>query len=233
MSKQESRRFIVAIDGPAGSGKSTTARLTARKLGWLYLDTGAMYRAITVKVLKEKIPLDDTEAIVRVAENSIIRLQPSEIGMRVFIDDDEVTSEIRRPEVDKAVGPVCEIEGVRRRMVEQQRKMGQESKLIAEGRDMTTVVFPDADLKFYLTASLEERARRRQKDLEGQNIFMPLDRLMKEIEKRDLRDSSRRISPLRKAEDAILVDTTDMSIEDQVSIIIKHIRDKMNQGSVK
>jgi len=218
------KREIITIDGPAASGKSTTARLVAKKLGWLYLDTGAMYRAITVKVIDEGIPLEDTELIGRTAEKTELELTPSDSGTRVFIDRREITERIRTPEIDRAVGPVCEVDLVRKVLVEQQRKIGAEGRVVAEGRDMGTVVFPEARYKFYMVASIESRARRRQKDLQKQNINISLPELIKEIETRDKRDSSRNNSPLKKADDAVLIDTSNLSIEQQVDMILKRVK---------
>ena len=218
------KREIITIDGPAASGKSTTARLVAKKLGWLYLDTGAMYRAITVKVIDKSIPLEDAELIGRTAEETELKLAPSDSGTKVFIDGKEITGKIRTPEIDRAVGPVCEVDKVRKVLVEQQRKIGSEGRVVAEGRDMGTVVFPDAKYKFYMIASIESRAKRRQKDLLKQNIQVPLDELMQEIERRDNRDSSRDNSPLKKADDAVLIDTSNLSIEQQVDVILKRVK---------
>lgn len=215
---------IVVIDGPAASGKSTTARLAAKALGWLYLDTGAMYRAVTVKVLNTGIALTDKDAIANAAEAAVIRLEPAEGGVRVFLDGREVSEAIRTPEVDRAVGPVCEIARVRERMVALQRQLGRDGALVAEGRDMGTVVFPDAALKFYMKASIEARAQRRMADQEARGIACTLDSLMADIAERDRRDSSREHSPLRPAEDAIYIDTTDMTIDDQVAAIVNKVR---------
>lgn len=224
---KEKQGFIVTIDGPAASGKSTTARLVARELGWLYLDSGAMYRALTVKVLREKVSLDDIEKIGRLAEKTEIELVPSDDGVRVFLDGEDVTLDIRQPNVDRAVGPVCEVARVRRVMVSLQRKMGEGGNVVAEGRDMGTVVFPDADLKFFMKASLEERAKRRKRDMTQQGIDVSMERLMEEIERRDRRDSSRQNSPLVRAEDALLVETTRLDVKGQVAFVIDRIRQKM------
>jgi cytidylate kinase len=224
---EEKQGFVVTIDGPAASGKSTTARLVALELGWLYLDTGAMYRALTVKVLRGKVSLDDTEKIGRMAEKTEVELVPSDDGVRVFLDGEDVTADIRQPNVDRAVGPVCEIARVRQVMVSLQRKMGEGGNIVAEGRDMGTVVFPDADLKFFMKASLEERAERRQRDMIRQGIDVSKERLMEEIERRDQRDSSRQNSPLIKAEDAFLIDTTRMDVKGQVAFVIDRIHQKM------
>jgi len=218
------RSDIITIDGPAASGKSTTARIVAQRLGWLYLDTGAMYRAITVKVIDSNISFDNTEAIGRAAEDTKIDLIPYGNGTRVFIDKTEVTERIRTPEIDKAVGPVCEVDKVRSILVAQQRAIGSKGRVVAEGRDMGTVVFPDAKYKFYMVASLNDRALRRKKDLEKQGIDISLKDLIKDIERRDNRDSSRSNSPLTKADDAVLIDTSNLDIEQQVNLVIKRVK---------
>lgn len=218
--------IIVTLDGPAASGKSTTARLVAKKMGWLYLDTGAMYRAMAVKTVRNGIALDDPSAIAEIARGSEVRLEPTDEKTRVFIDGDEVTEAIRTPEIDKAVGPVCEVPLVREMMVDLQRKISEGANLVAEGRDMGTVVFPDAPLKFYMIASIEARAKRRLEDLKQKGIEIPLAQLMEDIRKRDERDSGRSHSPLKPADDAIELDTSDLSIDEQVQLIIDHIDEK-------
>lgn len=220
--------MIVTIDGPAGSGKSTTARLVAQRLGWLYLDTGAMYRALALKVLQKGIPFDDTERIAQLASETKIELVSSQHGVKVFLDGEEVTEEIRTPEVDRAVSPVCEIKAVRDVLVKLQRKFGENGNLITDGRDQGTVVFPDADVKFYLTASLEERAKRRKKDQEQKGIFLSMAEVIRGIQERDKRDSAREYAPLRPAEDAIVVDTSHMTLEEQVEYVLNVIRQKMD-----
>jgi cytidylate kinase len=219
--------LIVTIDGPAASGKSTTARIVARELGWIYLDTGAMYRALTVKVLKEKKNLNDPEAIGKLAENTKIYFISVNVGIQVFLDGEDVTSDIRFPEIDRAVGPVSEVPKVREVMIELQREMKMKGNLVVEGRDMGTVVFPDANLKFFMIASIEERARRRQKELSEKGIQVSIDNIRAEIEKRDKRDSNRNLSPLVRAKDAIDIDTTRMNIQDQVDLIIKTIQKEL------
>ncbi len=218
--------MVVVIDGPAASGKSTTARKVAEKLGWFYLDTGAMYRAVTVKVLKNGIPLDDSKAIAENAEKMKIKLIHGKEGLKISVDNEDVTSEIRTPEVDRAVGPVCEVAKVREILVRKQQEIGASGHVIAEGRDMGTVVFPNADLKFYMIASAEERAKRRKKDLEKQGIEISLEEIKSEIQRRDERDSTRSNSPLMQAEDAVQIDTTNMEIDDQVNRIIDQIKGK-------
>lgn len=219
--KQDS--FVVAIDGPAASGKSTTAKLVAKTMGWLYMDTGAMYRALAVKALQLDIPLNDGPALEKMARKTEVVLKPVENGLLVFLDGTDVTDAIRTPDVDRAVGPVCEVAGVREVLVELQRQMGRKSCVVAEGRDMGTVVFPDADLKYYIEASLEERAARRKKDFEKRGIQMELDEIKVEIEKRDKRDSGREHSPLVRAEDATVIDTTCLGVDEQVQLILHDI----------
>jgi cytidylate kinase len=224
MSLTDSPGLVVTIDGPAASGKSTTARLVANKLGWLFLDTGAMYRAITVKVLENGLKSGQTGAIARLAEETRVELLPDPGGCLVYMDGRDVTKRIRQPEIDRAVGPVCEIPRVRSVLVALQRELGKKGRVVAEGRDMGTVVFPDADLKFYMVASLEERARRRQQDNVRQGISRSLESVKEEIRQRDERDSRRSHSPLKPARDAVLIDTSRMSIEDQVGFILDRIR---------
>ena len=220
---KSSKNIIVTIDGPAASGKSTTARLVAEKKGWLYLDTGAMYRAMSVKAVQNGLSLEDQESIARMADETIIDLKTSDQGARVFVDENEVTDLIRTPEIDKAVGPVCEVPRVREILVSLQRQIGEKGSLVAEGRDMGTVVFPNAQVKYYMVASIQSRAERRQKDLEKQGIHMDVRKLAEEIERRDQRDQSRVNSPLKPANDAIQLDTSQLSINEQVEIVLKRI----------
>jgi len=215
---------IITIDGPAASGKSTTARKAAGRLGWLYLDTGAMYRAVTVKVLDQGVALTDADAIGELAQDTIIELVPSVEGTAVYVDGKDVTSRIRTPEIDGAVGPVCEVARVREKLVGLQRNIGGRGRVVAEGRDMGTVVFPGARYKFYMTASIQDRAERRQKDLEKQGIAVSLAELEQQIRQRDARDSSRENSPMVQAEDAVLIDTSDMSVDEQVDFIVCRVQ---------
>jgi cytidylate kinase len=204
--------------------------MVAERLGWLYLDTGAMYRAVALKVLRGSIPLSDTQTIVRLAGEARIDLVHSSGGYRVLLDGVDVSSDIRTPEVDRAVGPVCEIPGVREVLVPRQRAFAEKGNLITDGRDQGTVVFPDADLKFFVTASIDERARRRRIDQEARGVTLPLDTIASEIEARDKRDSERVHSPLRSADDAVLLDTTGMTVERQVGVIVEAVRRKMGDG---
>ncbi len=211
---------VIAIDGPAGSGKSTTARRLASKLGFVYLDTGAMYRAVTLFALRNGVSVDDARALETIARRVKIRLT----GEKVFLNDEDVTKDIRNPEVTKAVSPVSAHEGVRKAMVAQQRAVAKDGNVVTEGRDTTSVVFPDADIKVYLEASLETRARRRLIDFSRQGISSTLEEQMKDLAARDEYDSNRQHSPLTRTHDSILLDTTNLTIDEQVERILKLVR---------
>lgn len=216
--------MIIAIDGPAGSGKSTTAKLVAQKLNFIFLDTGAMYRAIALKALRAGIRIEDATAIVKLAEKAKIDLFYKDQHLEVFLDDQNVTEAIRRPEVTAKVAAVAAIPGVRSVLRKKQREIGYTQNVVAEGRDLGTVVFPDADLKIYLTASIEERVRRRYFQLLKKHIKADKVELRKAIQQRDEQDVSRADAPLRKADDAIELDTSNLSIEEQVRFIIDKFR---------
>lgn len=223
------RRPVVTIDGPAGSGKSTTARMVARRLGYTYLDTGAMYRAMTVKALKMGVDLDDPDALARLARETDIAVRPDPDGTRVILDGVDVTGRIRTPEVTRASSPVSAAGGVRKRMVELQRKLGEGGGVVAEGRDIGSVVFKKAEVKIYLDASLACRAARRKKELDAAGRSVTLENMEKDIESRDAYDSSREHSPLVIPEDSIIVDTTDMTIDEQVERVIEEVRKKTGE----
>ncbi len=226
---RDAKRLIVAIDGPAGSGKSTTARLVAKALGWTYLDTGAMYRAMALKMVEKRIPAQDVQTVLAEAQRTRIDVTASESGMKVMLDGRDVTSRIRHPDIDRAVGPICEIAGVREVLVALQKSLGGRGNVVVEGRDMGTVVFPDAELKFFMVADPGERARRRQKDLERQGIAADQKEIRREIEERDRRDSTREHSPLKMAGDAVLLDTTRLSVEEQVQCIVDAVHQKQKK----
>jgi len=214
------KKLVIAIDGPAASGKSTTSKLIARRLGYLYVDTGAMYRAMTLKVLEQKIDLDDQTAIGQLARQTKISLVHINNELRVLLDGRDVTRAIRSQQVTKSVSAISMIDSVREVMVREQRRMGTEGGIVLEGRDIGTVVFPKADLKVYMVADVEKRASRRQKDLEKQGVEVSLEDLKQEIIERDRKDSKRNISPLRKADDAIVIDTSDLTVDQQVELIV-------------
>lgn len=215
--------IIIAIDGPAGAGKSTVAKLVARKFSLLYVDSGAMYRAVAWKALAKKINIADEKAVVQLARKMTIDLQPSDEGTRVFADGREITHAIRTPEVTDASSKVATIGEVREILVERQRAMGRTRGVVMEGRDIGTVVFPDTPLKFYLDASVEKRAARRKKDLEQAGHRVKLGELEREVTERDKRDMTRAVSPLTKVDDAIYIDTSDMSVDEVVQAISSHV----------
>jgi len=217
-------KYVIAIDGPAASGKSTTARLCAKRLGYLHIDTGAMYRAVTLKVIEAGIPVTDQDAVERLSSEVALRLEPGADGNRVFLNEQDVTSAIRKRIVTKHVSRVSSYPGVRSVMVREQRKVADGGGVVLEGRDIGSVVLPDADFKFYLIADDRERARRRKIELERAGTTIGEDELLRDIRSRDEQDSNRASSPLRKASDAIEVDTTSLTIEKQVEIILDHIR---------
>jgi cytidylate kinase len=213
--------MIVAIDGPAASGKSTVARALARRLGFGYLDTGAMYRSLAWVALRDGVSLDDEDALVALAlaHPVSLRLEPGATMPEVFIDGTDVTGAIRTPEVDSAVSAVARMPEVRRILVEAQRRAAESGDYVVEGRDIGTVVFPEADVKVFITASPEERARRRAADERSVGLAPTVDDMLARIQARDHKDSSREASPLVAADDAELIDTTGMSVDQVVDTI--------------
>jgi len=211
---------VIAIDGPAGAGKSTVAKIVAEKLGYTYIDTGAMYRAVAWKTLQQSSEATD-EAILRAVEGIDVRLACTDSGTRVTVDGTDVTEEIRTPEVTHIVSRVAALGPVREKMVELQRAMAADGAVVMDGRDIGTNVLPNADVKIFLTASVEERARRRYDEMKEKGYAVDFDDLKKEIASRDKQDSERVISPLRQAEDAILLDSTALSIDAVVARIME------------
>jgi len=215
---------VIAIDGPAASGKSTTARLAAQRLGYLHIDTGAMYRAITFRVLEENIPLAEIDRIGRLAEKTRIHLERTDGGNKVFVDGRDVTGDIRSAEVTRSVSVVSSYQTVRDVLVREQRRMAKRGGVVLEGRDIGTVVLPEADLKIYMVARVSERVKRRKIEMESAGAVVELAELEQEIVERDRFDSSRKASPLSKARDAIELDTSDLTIEQQVQFVIDEAR---------
>jgi len=211
--------MIIAVDGPAGAGKSTIAKKIAKQLGIYYLDTGAMYRALTFFVLMHKVHLDNIEEIRQLLDVFDLRITED----RVFIGERDVTVEIRSEEVTKHVSYISSLDFVRKKMVEVQREIGKNRDIVAEGRDIGSVVFFDAQYKFYLDASVEERARRRMKDEKNPDTAQDLSSMIEKIRKRDVYDSSRELSPLKMAPDAFYIDSTHMTIDEVCNIIIKKV----------
>lgn len=213
------KNLVVAIDGPAGAGKSTVAQLAAKKLGCTYIDTGAMYRAVAWKTLQRKQPVTD-ELILDVVKDVHVELAYVEGKTTVSVDGTDVTGEIRTPEVTAIVSQVAALGPVRSRMVELQRRMAAKGSVLMDGRDIATSVLPDANVKIFLTASIEERARRRFKEMQEKGYNVSLEELQKDIAARDKADSEREISPLVQAPDAELLDTSNMGIDEVVQAII-------------
>ncbi len=214
--------MIIAIDGPAGSGKSSVAREVARRLGFHYLDTGAMYRALAFEALVQGVDLDDAAGLIRLASAEQIRFvhdAGEPLPSKVLIGGRDVTDAIRTPQVDEAVSPVARLAGVREAMVAQQRQLAQHQDIVVEGRDIGTVVFPDAPLKIFLTATPEERARRRAKQQASTGATVDPRSVQDAIVRRDAADSSRTHSPLLAASDAIQLDTSDLTFEQVVEAI--------------
>ncbi|MGG0642731.1 (d)CMP kinase [Sporosarcina gallistercoris] len=212
----------IAIDGPAAAGKSTIAKITASKLGYTYIDTGAMYRALTYKALKEHIDVYDDDALSQLLERIVIELEPTENGQIVRVDGADVTDAIRSQEVTSNVSATAAQPRVREMMVEKQRLLATSKGVVMDGRDIGTAVLPSAELKIYMTASVEERAARRFVENTKRGIDRPLDQLCQDISNRDKADMERVASPLKQASDAILIDTTSMSIEEVADTIIQH-----------
>jgi len=214
--------MIIAIDGPSGSGKSTLGRMLARELNLLYIDTGSMYRAVALATLEAAIDPTDSEAVVTVAGVAEIDLEGDPDSLKVLLNDRDVTEEIRTERVTAMSSVVSTIPGVRRAMVERQREMGQRGAVL-NGRDIGTVVFPNADIKFFLTASPEERAERRFNEDRLTNANVSFEQTMTEMIERDRRDSTRVDSPLKVAEDAIVIDSSALSIEEVFARMMEHV----------
>jgi len=216
--------MIIAIDGPAGAGKSTVARLLAKELGFLYLDTGAMYRAITLKAINNNAEIKDQNSIIDMAKDSDIQLGNNPDGsIKVSLDGVDVSKDIRHPRVTRHVSDVAKIKEVRQIMLSLQRKLGKMSDSVLDGRDIGTVVFPDADKKFYIDADFSERSTRRYKELKQMEQQIALEDVESDLRNRDHIDSNREVAPLKKADDAIYIDTTRMSINDVVNTMLKYI----------
>jgi len=214
---------VIAVDGPGGSGKGTITTRLANHLGWHFLDSGALYRLTALAVMKEQVPLEDEVALGKVAANLDIRFETQGDGVRAFLDDQDVTDRIRQEDTGVLASRVSAVPAVRAALAGRQRRFRQLPGLVADGRDMGTVIFPDAGLKIFLTASAGCRAERRYKQLKEKGESVNLARLFREIKARDLRDQSRSIAPLRPAEDAVIIDSTDLSIDevfDKVVLLI-------------
>lgn len=218
----------IAIDGPAAAGKSTIAKLVAGKLGYTYIDTGAMYRALTYKAIGADIDLDRASDVEALLPGTEVVLKAGEGGQSVWLDGRDVTAEIRTAAVTNGVSAVSAHPGVRAYMVDAQRQMAEQGGVVMDGRDIGTAVLPDAELKIFMTASVEERARRRHEENLSRGFDSSLEQLANEIALRDKKDSEREVSPLTQAADAVLLDTTSMSINDAVDAIMELVRKKVD-----
>jgi len=220
------KQLIIAIDGPVGSGKSTVARRVAAMLGYTHLDSGAMYRAVGLKAIRQGVPLDSPEGLSKLAESAHIDLTPRDGKLAVILDGEDVTEAIRAPEVSHAASVVAVVPGVRHPMVAEQRRAGAAGGVVMEGRDIGSVVFPHADLKIFLDASPEVRAGRRQREHEEKGERMTLEEVLAEVLARDKRDREREMSPLVRAADAVVVDNTAMDAEETARAIVLLAKEK-------
>jgi cytidylate kinase len=218
--------FVVAIDGTSGSGKTTTARKVSELLDWLYLDTGATYRAVAYFVLKNGIDPNEEDKVIQILDELNLEIKKVNGEQRTIVNGEDVSDELRTIQVSKAVTPISKIKEVRKYLVGIQRKIVDDKNAIIEGRDIGTVVFPDADIKFYMDADINVRASRRKK----QDSIGDLEEVKKDLERRDYHDSKRKASPLKKADDAFLLDTSSLTIAEQVDIVISEIK-KLHEGA--
>jgi CMP/dCMP kinase len=229
-------RLTIAIDGPAGSGKSTVARRVAALLGYLYLDSGAMYRAVALKAVQKKIPLDEEGKLEALARDTHIELksptpeqEAAGLKNRVFLDSREVTDEIRTADVARSASLLATVAGVREVLVSEQQRAGQGGGIVMEGRDIGTIVFPNAELKIFLDASPEARAERRWKEHQEKGEPMSLGKVLEEVRQRDKRDRERKVSPLIRASDAVLVDNTAMGVEETARLILLFAQERQKE----
>ncbi|MBI4531553.1 MAG: (d)CMP kinase [Candidatus Latescibacteria bacterium] len=216
------RGLIIAIDGPSASGKSTTAHMVAQRLGYRYVDSGAMYRAVTLKAIREGIDLTREEEVVEMLARMQIDLVEIDGVEKTFLDGVDVSEEIRTPEITNRIAPISAMRSVREALVERQRAMGQDGGIVMDGRDIGTVVFPDADLKIFLSADLHERVIRRQRELAGKGIMLPLEQVEADMKERDRQNVDREYGPERQAADAVFLDTVGLSIDQQVETVVMY-----------
>jgi len=220
MTKIKKQNLVIAIDGPAASGKSTTARKVAQILNYLYIDTGAMYRALTLEVLNRKISENNEKEVVKIAKEAKIQLLSGKKDLKTILNGEDVSDKIRLPEITRIISTVSSYKEVREIMKLKQRKLALNSGVVMDGRDIGTVVLPGADIKIFMDASTDERTDRRVKELKEKKIPVDRERIKEEIIQRDLIDSTRDVAPLRPAKDAIIIDTSNLTIADQVQRVI-------------
>ncbi len=228
-SRQSNRRLTIAIDGPSGAGKSTVARVLAKRLGYLYIDTGAMYRAVALRVRKGFTGSEDDSALHQLASSLPITFIPDGQGTRILCGGEDVTEAIRLPEISRLASDISKRKGVREALVQKQREMGRGGGVVLEGRDIGTVVFPEAEVKFYLDAEAEERGRRRFKELVQKGVTVDFKKTLEEVILRDHNDMQRLHSPLKKAEDAVLIDSTHRSVEEVVEEMVRVVEERVKR----
>ena len=224
--------MIIAIDGPSGAGKSTLAKRLAKELGFIYVDTGAMYRALALKVLREGVDLADDASMARLIGSTTIDLRQVEGALQVLLDGADVAAEIRTPQVSQMASKASALGAVRARLLELQRDMARRGNIVAEGRDIGTVVFPHAEVKIFLQASAGERARRRFAELQGAGQSVDLTETLREIEERDKRDSERDLAPLLQADDALMIDSSSFDVDQVTARVLAHIRTKTRENQI-
>ncbi len=222
-----SRKLVITMDGPAGAGKSTVAKRLAEELGYLYLDTGAMYRAVALAAKRAGVSPEKEEDLCLLAEKAAIELVPGKDRVRVFLNGEDVSEAIRTPEIDRLSSQVAKVAGVRRILVDKQRALGARGGVVAEGRDMGSVVFPQADVKFFLTASPEVRARRRFEELKKRGLAPDFQKVLAEIIERDRQDRERPIAPLMVPPGAIIIDTSTLNIEEVLRLVLAKVEEKL------
>ena len=217
------KKVIVAIDGPSGAGKSTVGKMLAKELGYLYIDTGAMYRAIGLKAVRLGVELKEGHDLRELCMRTDVRLVYDAGGLRVYLDNEDVSEAIRTPEMGMVASAVSAQPCVRERLLQLQRQLGEGGGVVLEGRDIGTVVFPDAQVKFYLDAKVEERAKRRWLEFQSKGMEADLQKTIEDVAKRDYDDSHREIAPLKKAHDAVIVDSSGLGIEEVVALMKKKV----------
>jgi cytidylate kinase len=210
------KKIKIAIDGPAASGKSTTAKKISQRLDYIYIDSGAMYRALTLAVLRSNVDIYDEPAILNIAKKVNINFHDK----KTFLENEDVSNEIRLPKITKVISIISAYAGIRNVMVKNQRKIAEKGGVVMDGRDIGTVVLPDSEVKIFLNASIEERAKRRYRELKGKNIEVGYEEIKREIMERDKIDSSRDVAPLKPADDAHIIDTSDMTVNEQVDAVM-------------
>lgn len=223
------KRFAVAVDGPAGSGKSTVAKAVAKRLGIIYVDTGAMYRGVAYDCIQKGVDCSDEKAVLLLLEEIHLEIQPTQEGQRIFLENQDITEKIRTQQIGQGASEVAKIQSVRQKLGDIQRAMANQNSVVMDGRDIGTYVLPQAEVKIYMDAGVDERAMRRMGELKAKGEKPDFEVVRKEIIRRDENDMNRQHNPLRKAKDAIYIDTTKMSIEESVDKILTIVQEKLGE----